>query len=381
MNVPVIPLFNSTNPAPPAGFQNAKPHDVGSSPVDPIVFSTPNTGGVSVKTASYTVVATDCGLLLVYNSASAGTFTLPNPIPFGQFVVAMACIGTGALTINPNGKHLDTASLTLTINQNQGVLIQTDGTDYFTLKGGGSGGGAVTALGGDLGGTATSQTVIGLQGRPVISTAPTDGQVLTWVAADGKWEPQNPTGDGGAGTWEVPGGALNGTNKTFTLSAAPSPPNALLLFLNGVEQLAGTDYTLSGSTITYVNTPKSNDWHIAYYGTGGGGGGGGGTAALVIGFVIGNGTPGTNVGPMLAAPHSGSLSKCVVVTKAADATTALTFRINKNGTSVTNPTVAAATSSGTVSNFTLSSTVSASDVFSIDISSGTSTWQFTAQLE
>lgn len=41
---------------------------------------------------------------------------------------------------------------------------------------------------GDLGGTAASTTVIQLQGRPMLNTAPTTGQVLTWSGAN--WQPQ-----------------------------------------------------------------------------------------------------------------------------------------------------------------------------------------------
>lgn len=108
---------------------------------------------------------------------------------------------------------------------------------------------------------------------------------------------------------------------------------------------------------------------------------------LVIGFVINTGAAGTNIGPMLAAPAAGSVSKCKVVTKASDASTALTFTIKQNGTAVftSSPSVAAGTTSGTVSTFTgLTSsplTVNADDVFSCDISSGTSSWVVTIQLE
>lgn len=107
----------------------------------------------------------------------------------------------------------------------------------------------------------------------------------------------------------------------------------------------------------------------------------------IVGFIIGDGTAGTNVGPMLAATRNGTVSKCVIVVKASDASTVLTFKIKQNGTDVfsSDPTVAAATASGTVSTVTaLTSTpltVAANDVFSIDITSGTSSWKFTAQLE
>jgi hypothetical protein len=39
----------------------------------------------------------------------------------------------------------------------------------------------------------TSVTVTGLQKIPVSATAPTNNQVLTYVAADNAWEPQNPS--------------------------------------------------------------------------------------------------------------------------------------------------------------------------------------------
>lgn len=62
---------------------------------------------------------------------------------------------------------------------------------------------------------------------------------------------------------EMPSGAINGSNKVFTLTSTPATP--LLLFLNGNLQLAGTDFTLSSGTITYTTAPASGDWHLAYY--------------------------------------------------------------------------------------------------------------------
>jgi hypothetical protein len=107
---------------------------------------------------------------------------------------------------------------------------------------------------------------------------------------------------------------------------------------------------------------------------------------LGIGFILNSGATGTNVGPELTAPRAGSFTKCVIVTKASDGVTALTFKIKKNGTNVfsVDPTVAAGTAAGTVTTVTTLTTsplpVAANDVFTLDITSGTSTWQFTAQL-
>jgi len=49
---------------------------------------------------------------------------------------------------------------------------------------------------------------------------------------------------------ETPTGAVNGVNKTFTLTYAPNPQSSLELEINGQTIILDTDYTLSGDTIT-----------------------------------------------------------------------------------------------------------------------------------
>ena len=54
-------------------------------------------------------------------------------------------------------------------------------------------GGAGATFGGDLtSATTISQTVIGLQGRTLASTAPTDGYLITWNATASEWQPLPP---------------------------------------------------------------------------------------------------------------------------------------------------------------------------------------------
>ena len=67
--------------------------------------------------------------------------------------------------------------------------------------------------------------------------------------------------------YEIPGGAIDGVNNTFTVSHVPRP-NSLLLFCNGLQQApAGNDYTLSGFTITMTPgaIPRTGDSLWAYY--------------------------------------------------------------------------------------------------------------------
>lgn len=109
-------------------------------------------------------------------------------------------------------------------------------------------------------------------------------QLQSVLAKDMSGGPPGTGGGGGGGggqtfVTEVPAGTMDGINTVFTLSAAPTVG---LLFLNGVEQLPGTDFTLSGNTITYAVAPKSADWHMAFYSSdSSSGGGGGGTATNV----------------------------------------------------------------------------------------------------
>lgn len=63
--------------------------------------------------------------------------------------------------------------------------------------------------GGDLSGSSTSQTVIGLQGRTLAATAPATGEVLKWSGA--QWEP-------GIGGGFTAGGDLTGTSTDQTVS-------------------------------------------------------------------------------------------------------------------------------------------------------------------
>ena len=90
-----------------------------------------------------------------------------------------------------------------------GKLV-TSGTNSYTglantnLASGSTPG--LVQLAGDLGNTAASPTVVGLQGRSVAATAPTDTYVLAWSASASKWQPTAPSG-GGGGAIDLDGGS------------------------------------------------------------------------------------------------------------------------------------------------------------------------------
>ena len=63
---------------------------------------------------------------------------------------------------------------------------------------------------------------------------------------------------------EVPSGARNGTNLTFTLANTPAT-GMEMLFLNGLLQAITDDYSISGNTITMVVPPKTTDKLVSTY--------------------------------------------------------------------------------------------------------------------
>lgn len=67
-------------------------------------------------------------------------------------------------------------------------------------------------------------------------------------------------------TQETPSGTINGSNTAFTLAHTPSASATVLLFLDGVLMLQGTDYTISGASITATGiTPATGQSLRAYY--------------------------------------------------------------------------------------------------------------------
>lgn len=109
----------------------------------------------------------------------------------------------------------------------------------------------------------------GSGGTKGLVPAPASGDAAAskFLKADGSWAttPAGPAyGDG-----EIPSGTIDGSNDTFTLANAPSPVASLMLYLNGIiqEAGAGNDFTLSGSTITFLSgaIPQSGSKLKAWY--------------------------------------------------------------------------------------------------------------------
>lgn len=95
----------------------------------------PRLGFTQSHTANTAATFLQNGQLQLFNSASALVYTLASPPPFETWSVFLQCEGAGGLTINPNGLTIDGSGSSLVLTQGQGVIIFTDGTNYFTMRG------------------------------------------------------------------------------------------------------------------------------------------------------------------------------------------------------------------------------------------------------
>jgi hypothetical protein len=95
------------------------------------------------------------------------------------------------------------------------------------------------------------------------------GSLSDCVRVDGTAGPCGSSGGAVFVDSEVPTGAVNGSNSTFSLVSTPQPSSSLALYRNGLLQRAGAgnDYTISGSTITFLSgaTPQTGDLLLAFY--------------------------------------------------------------------------------------------------------------------
>lgn len=102
-----------------------------------------------------------------------------------------------------------------------------------------------------------------------IYNAPTDGYVLKWTTANGmEWADVDTDAvlDSDVICNEIPSGSINSSNTTFTLANSPVA-GTVTVYLNGLYQApgGGLDYTISGTTITFVKAPRTNSDLYACY--------------------------------------------------------------------------------------------------------------------
>lgn len=142
---------------------------------------------------TYTVLTSDFFKLVTHTNAAAIAVTLPQAgvnFPAGWFCFVQNR-GAGAVTITPTTSTIDGAA-SLILNQNEGVLIVSDGTNYFTMRGKSAGGVAPgdhnhTSGAGDGGLLSGAGIDTFLEFDEVVApSTPASAKVRLYVKADGK---------------------------------------------------------------------------------------------------------------------------------------------------------------------------------------------------
>lgn len=113
-------------------------------------------GGVSVKTANYTLSLLDKDKMIVMNCTAACVATLPATPPSSKWNAAVLSIGTTLATVSLNSLNFNGTSTAPILATGYSVQVRTDGTNYF----------------GDI---ASSQVNAGLLGQGAYYAAPGTG--------------------------------------------------------------------------------------------------------------------------------------------------------------------------------------------------------------
>jgi hypothetical protein len=224
------------------------------------------------------------------------SITIPGTVhQFGTVNLVVGCYdnSTPPQLVEPDKIQISPTTYNVTVD------FSTAQTGYCVVNGagtasvGGSGGGAVTSVfgrtgavtsqagdynfgqisgaasssqlpsaGGDLSGSLTSATVKAIQGQPVSSTFPSNGQALVWNSGAGAWQASNVSGGGGGVTMAYQLGDLatvytSPTVLTIGAGCGPSSPCNVRFGYQVYSIMNSATVTISGTGLgtayIYVN--------------------------------------------------------------------------------------------------------------------------------
>lgn len=243
---------------------------------------------------TYTYLTTDFRKLVTHSNAAAIAGTLPQAsasFPAGWWMLVQNR-GAGALTITPTTSTIDGAA-TLVLNQNEGAIVVSDGTNYFTLRGkatGAAGVGdvvgpgsatdlALTRFDGTTGKLIQDSTVtlddVGAMTFPemVAPATPAAGKVALYAKSDGLFYSKDDAGletvvTGGGGGGGSPGGADGDIQYRVDASTFGGSP-LKRIDANTVEQKNTTTaqtfrvYKTTTNNVRFRIGNVSNIWELA----------------------------------------------------------------------------------------------------------------------
>ena len=133
-----------------------------------------------------------------------------------------------------------------------GAVTAQTGDYAFGQISGTAASGQLPGAGGDLGVTLTAATVKAIQGQPVASTFPSNGQALVWNSSAGAWQPSNVSGSGGRVTMAYQLGDLaavltSSTVLTIGAGCAPTSPCNVRFGYQVYSITNGATASISGS--------------------------------------------------------------------------------------------------------------------------------------
>ena len=186
--------------------------------------------GVNAQIANYLAVAGDDGKLISFNSAAGVQLTLPAAPPSATWAIVVQNVGAGSLAVSPNALLIDGNGGNVNLSQTQGMLVFTDGANYFTSRGK-----PVIASSARLGIVQPDGVIITISGAGAITVPKATNAAFGVVEVDGT----TITAVGGvisaAGGGSVPGMVQLGSQilgapaATVNFSAIPATYSHLLL--------------------------------------------------------------------------------------------------------------------------------------------------------
>lgn len=203
---------------------------------------------------TYTVLTTDFRRLITFTNGSSIAVTLPQA--GASFPANWYCFvqnrGAGAVTITPTTSTVDGAA-TLVLNQNEGALIVSDGSNYFTMRGK-----SASGAGAEVGANSDITSMDGLTGAlenpaqvifPEAAAPSTPGanKVTLYAKSDGLLYSKDDVG-----TETVVTGGAGGGISGLTAGKIPQAVSS--------TALADSPLTVGASSINFPDTSWTFGW-------------------------------------------------------------------------------------------------------------------------